>query len=59
MEKHHKYVDAHLRASSAAENIRRWAERGELIDLQWAEEMCQHIDLMDEMVRPNVVQYTR
>ena len=58
MEKHHKYVDAHLRASSAADNIRRWAERGELIELSWAEEMCQYIDAMDEIARSNVVQHT-
>ncbi len=58
MEKHKKYVDAHLRASSIADTIRGCAERGELVKASWAQEMCQHIDVMDELARHNVVQHT-
>ena len=59
MNKHHIYVDAHLRASSAAESIRSYVQRGQMPDLSWVEEMCQHIDVMDEVARRNVVEYTR
>ena len=56
MDKHKKYVGAHLRAVGIADTIRSFAERGELVDAGWAREMCQHIDIMDEVVRGNIAQ---